>query len=114
NRERRNDAVEPFRQPTEDALDDLVAEERTGSVVYEDDERLVRDLTQRAPDRLGACRPSGDAADDLARSQLLAQQDRRFLPTRRRSDHDRVDPRTVVEAIEALGEQRTTAEGGKR
>jgi hypothetical protein len=80
----------------------------------EDDERVWPHVAQTGANRLPARRTSGDAGDDLGHRQLLAQENRGLLPPRRSGDDDRVDPRTAVEPVEALGQQRAPGESRER
>jgi hypothetical protein len=81
--------------------------------VDEHDERFVGNLRERGSHRLGPGRATRDAGDDLRGGQLFGEEDRRFLPARWRGDDDRVDQLAAVETVEALGQERTTAEGGE-
>src|SRR5262249_62119878 len=55
----------------------------------------------------------GGAGAALPEAGLLREQDRRLLPTRRRSDDDGVDPVRRVEPCEAFRQERLFAEAGE-
>jgi len=82
--------------------------------VDEDDERLVGYVGERRTDGLGARGSSGDTRDDLGRRKLLGEKDGRLLPAWRSGNDDRIDPRTAVEPIQTLGEERPPCENGER
>jgi hypothetical protein len=82
--------------------------------VNEHHERLLGHLGESRRDRLGPCGTSGDTPDDLRRRQLLGEEDRGLLPARRRGDDDRIDELAAIEAVDALGQQRPSAENGER
>ena len=109
-----NRAVESLAERSEQALDHGMIEQRSRGVVNEHHERLLGHLGESCRDRLGSRGASGDAGDDLRRRELLGEQDRRLLPARRRGDDDRVDELAAIEAVEALGKQRPSAESGER
>ncbi len=82
--------------------------------MHEDDVRIRIHLRDAEPDRAGAGRSARDAARDLARPDLLGEEDRRLLPLRGNNDDDRVDARTALEPVEALREERPAAERRER
>jgi hypothetical protein len=77
-------------------------------------ERLLGHLCQCGRHRVRSRGAAGHAGDDLRRGQLLREEDRGLLPTGRRSDDDRVDQRTALEPIDALGEEWAPTESGER
>ena len=109
-----NDAVDTLCEPREQTLDHCIVDERSSRVVDEDDERILRHLCERDPDRLRPGRSPRDHGGHLRRDELLGEKDRRLLPAGRGGDHDRVDPLGGVEPLEALGEERPSSETGER
>ena len=109
-----NGAVESLAQRSEQALDHGMIEQRSRRVVNEHHERLLGHLGESGRNRFGSGGAAGDTGDDLRRRELFGEQDRRLLPARRRSDDDRVDELAAIEAVEALGKKRPSAESGER
>src|SRR5204862_1485241 len=64
--------------------------------------------------RLRARLAAGHYRADLAGAELFGEQDRGLLPFGRRRDDDRIDPTGALEPLQALGEQRPSAEAGER
>jgi len=109
-----NSAVESLAQWSEHALDHGMIEQGSRRVMNEHHERLLGHLGESGGDRFGSSGASGDTGDDLQRRELFGEQDRRLLPARRRGDDDRVDKLATIEAVEALGKKRPSAESGER
>jgi len=109
-----NRAVESLDQRSKQALDHGLIEQRSRGIVNEHHERLFGHLGESCSDRFGSGGASGDTGDDLRRRELFGEQDRRLLPAGRRGDDDRVDELAAIEAVEALGKERTATESGER
>src|SRR5262245_44572690 len=113
-RQPRDNAVPILTEPAQDPGNDLLWQQRPRRVVDERDERVVRDLRQARAHRVCACGSAGHGRVDLARAELLREQNRRLLPLFGDDDDDRIDPLGGLQALEALGQEHAPAETHER